>query len=56
LLHTHIKNYTANRTTNERFGRTKKKQTPAKKVEADDSNSSLTSSIMSLSDFDNSEI
>lgn len=56
LLHTHIKNYCANRTTNERFGRTKQKKTPAKRVEADESNTSASSSIMSISDFDNSEM
>ena len=55
MLYTHIQNYSANRTTNERFGRTKKNKTPAKKVESDNS-SSMTSSIMSISDFDNSEM
>jgi len=56
MLYTHMQNYSANRTTNERFGRTKKNKTPAKKVESSQSNTSMTSSIMSISDFDNSEM
>ena len=51
LLWTHCRNYCANRTTNERFARRRK----TRRSESD-SNSSLTSSVMSMSDFDDSEL
>lgn len=44
MIVTHVQNYMANRTTNERFSR--RRRAPS------DANSSMTSSVMSLSDFE----
>ena len=52
LLWTHCKNYMANRTTNERFGRKKKTKRSSRSSQA----SSVTSSIMSMSDFEDSDL
>jgi len=54
LLLTHCKNYMANRTTNERFGRRNKAKRGAKSSQGE--GSSMTSSIMSMSDFDDSDL
>ena len=59
LLYTHIKNYMANRTTNERFSRKKggKNQVDKEQDEdasQEDAESQATSSIMSISDFKSS--
>lgn len=51
LLWTHCKNYMANRTTNERFSRRKKSKRSA---QAD--GSSQSSSVMSMSDFEDSDL
>jgi hypothetical protein len=50
LLYTHIKNYMANRTTNERYSR--KVKAPRKTTDE----TSITSSVMSLSDFDEDSV
>ena len=50
LLYTHIKNYMANRTTNERYSR---KMKPQRKAQDE---TSITSSVMSLSDFDEDSV
>ena len=49
LLYTHIKNYMANRTTNERYSRKKQPKKTA-------NDTSITSSVMSLSDFDEDSV
>jgi pyocin large subunit-like protein len=59
LLYTHCKNYMANRTTNERFSKKAKKVTDANKTlttSEDPDESALTSSILTMSDFDNSSL
>lgn len=50
LLQTHCQNYMANRTTNERFSRRRPTRGP------NDTGTDLSSSVMSMSDFDNSDI
>lgn len=49
LLYTHIQNYTANRTTNERFSRKKMLDTSSDEQE-------VSNSVMTLSDFDNDSL
>ena len=59
LLFTHCKNYMANRTTNERFSKRTQKQAEPNKTNETSENpdeSALTSSILTMSDFDNSSL
>jgi hypothetical protein len=60
LLYTHCRNYMANRTTNERFSKKNKQQAKdvneTNETSHDHDESALTSSILTMSDFDNSSL